>query len=66
MHVASLRAVKNLLVIADAVKGVWLVAFQVSENPLSTSLLPLTMPTGGSIQIGSPVERLRSISGDSR
>ena len=29
VYVTSLRAVKNLLVIGDAVKGTWLVAFQV-------------------------------------
>ena len=30
LYVTSLVAIKNLLVIGDAVKGVWLVAFQVS------------------------------------
>lgn len=29
VYVTSLQAVKNLLVIGDAVKSVWLVAFQV-------------------------------------
>ena len=29
VYVTSLQAVKNLLVIGDAVKGVWFVAFQV-------------------------------------
>lgn len=31
LYVTSLVAIKNLLVIGDAVKGVWLVAFQVSS-----------------------------------
>jgi hypothetical protein len=33
IYVTSLRAVKNLLVIGDAVKSVWFVAFQVSSQP---------------------------------
>ena len=32
VYVTSLQAIKNLLVIGDAVKGVWLVAFQVRSS----------------------------------
>ena len=32
VYVTSLQAIKNLLVIGDAVKGVWLVAFQVRRS----------------------------------
>lgn len=32
VYVTSLRTVKNLLVISDIVKSVWLVAFQVSSS----------------------------------
>ena len=35
VYVTSLRAVKNLLVIGDAVKSVWFVAFQVRPVPPS-------------------------------
>ena len=34
IYVTSLRAVKNLLVIGDAVKSVWFVAFQVCAPPV--------------------------------
>ena len=37
LYVTSLVAVKNLLIIGDAVKGVWLVAFQARASITSST-----------------------------
>ena len=61
VYVTSLRAVKNLLVIGDALKGVWLVAFQVRifRNSCRRSLIG-SLIVGGSVQVGRPGEGLLS------
>ena len=56
VYVASLRTVKNLLIIGDVVKSVWFVAFQVSiiRGQQLALLNPLSL--GRPIQIIDPWE----------
>lgn len=53
VYVTSLRAVKNLLVIGDAVKSVWFVAFQVRTRQFTTDRV-LNFPAGGPVQARGP------------
>lgn len=53
VYVTTLRALKNLLIIGDAVKSVWFVAFQVRASFISKgkrSLTEVAPDTGRSVQ----------------
>ena len=57
VYVTSLRAVKNLLVIGDAVKSVWFVAFQVGylrRFGQGRLLIDFASCAGGSVQARDP------------
>lgn len=56
VYVTTLRAIKNLLVIGDAVKSIWFVAFQVSTT-CGGAEWNLKFPTGGSLQAGRARQR---------
>jgi len=56
VYVTTMRALKNLLIIGDAVKSVWFVAFQVRASFISKgkrSLTELVPDTGRSVQTSS-------------
>lgn len=65
LYVTSIRTLKNLILISDAVKSVWFLCFQVESCPLLPTFLALNLnlghvrPVGGTFQAHRAGQGLR-------